>query len=443
MKTKILSRIMKLGIISLFLTFAVTTVASASDFYWVNAGGDNLWTNLNNWSVTPGGAGGTVRSPSLLDNAIFTSDVSANATINVGNLLVQSLTVERGYNGTITGATSGSLMLGELFVADGTVDLTPLTTLTVNGDLIIDGGTTSTPDSTTVAKNLYVNNVLGVGMIGSSSNFDGTLDMSLASNPTFNTTSGNVYIGQSGSTGTVTFAQDDSMIYGNFIQATNSGTSFSSGTGTIDMARTGAQSLTLATGQNIYYLSINSGSITTLSSDISATTLSVGGTLNAGSNTITAQGFVNSGTFNANTGTVVLTGTNSTLSGNTTFNNLTKSVTSASTLTITQGTTQTITGALTLNGIAGQLLSIRSSLPGTQYNFSSTNSTLSYVDLQDFNDVLSVMSADESVDSGNNTNMSWTGSVSFTVPEFSTYMLLLVLMGGMYFIYNKSKAFQE
>ncbi len=84
-----------------------------------------------------------------------------------------------------------------------------------------------------------------------------------------------------------------------------------------------------------------------------------GGTLNLNGHTLTVTGnFTNEGTFVASSGTLNLSGANQVVSGSTTFYNLTKSVSSADTLYFNLGT-QTITGTLSLNGTAGNLLTIR------------------------------------------------------------------------------------
>lgn len=117
--------------------------------------------------------------------------------------------------------------------------------------------------------------------------------------------------------------------------------------------------------------------------------------------------FMNMGTFNHNNGTIVLDGTNQTLTGSTTFNALSKTSTSANTLTFTSGTTQTILGTLTLKGTSGSPLSLRSSIPGTQWNIDPQGAVdLEYLDVQDSNNInanaLQVAGLNV-VDSGNNT----------------------------------------
>ena len=69
---------------------------------------------------------------------------------------------------------------------------------------------------------------------------------------------------------------------------------------------------------------------------------------------------ISGGTFIPGKGTVALTGLNQTLTGNTTFFNLTKAVSRADTLTFQAGSTQTVAGTLTLRGVAGGLLKLRS-----------------------------------------------------------------------------------
>lgn len=104
--------------------------------------------------------------------------------------------------------------------------------------------------------------------------------------------------------------------------------------------------------------------------------------------------------------TVVLNGTNQSVSGNTNFYNLTKTVSAADTLTFEAGSTQVVMGTLTLQGAPGDLLALRSSNPGDQWAISSLGfRAVSYVDVQDgFNASASVMNAAHSADSGNDTN---------------------------------------
>jgi hypothetical protein len=93
-----------------------------------------------------------------------------------------------------------------------------------------------------------------------------------------------------------------------------------------------------------------------------ASTITVGGnfTINSGTNT-----------FNAGTSTVTLNGTGQHVNGSATFYNLTKSVTSADTLTFEAGQTTTIAsgGTVTLNGAISHLLTLTSSTDSSAWNF--------------------------------------------------------------------------
>ncbi|MFH1198604.1 MAG: hypothetical protein V1650_00345, partial [Candidatus Omnitrophota bacterium] len=117
--------------------------------------------------------------------------------------------------------------------------------------------------------------------------------------------------------------------------------------------------------------------------------------------------WVNSGgVFNPRLGTVTLSGVGAvTISGSTTFYNLT-STTAGKQITFAAGTTQTISGTLTLTGLAGNLIVLRSSLTGTQWRIDPQGvRNISYVDVKDSNNISSVMiSPINSTNSGNNTN---------------------------------------
>ncbi len=133
-------------------------------------------------------------------------------------------------------------------------------------------------------------------------------------------------------------------------------------------------------------------------------------TLSAAGNNINLVGnwTNNSGIFNSGSGTVVLTGTNQTISGSTTFNNLIKTVATAQTLTFNATETQTITGTMLLQGASGQLLSLRSSSFGNQWQIDPQGvRTIAFLDVQDSNNINATAidaTGTNSVDSGNNTN---------------------------------------
>jgi len=137
------------------------------------------------------------------------------------------------------------------------------------------------------------------------------------------------------------------------------------------------------------------------------------GTLYATSSTITIKGdWANVGTFDPGTSTVVLAGTNQTIYGNTTFYNLIKIVTTADTLYFEAGSTQTILNNLTFQGADGNLLSLRSTEDGSYWYIDPQGTrNISYVDIKDMYNINFVhIIVLNSVDSGNNTNVSFGGS---------------------------------
>lgn len=138
-----------------------------------------------------------------------------------------------------------------------------------------------------------------------------------------------------------------------------------------------------------------------------------GGSLYATSSTITVNGnWSNSGNFSAGSSTVVLNGINQTIYGSTTFYNLIKTVTSADTLYFQAGTTQTISNSLTLQGTAGNLLSLRSTEDDSYWYLDPQGTrNVSFVDVRDLYNIsfVNIVTTD-SVDSGNNTDVSFGGS---------------------------------
>lgn len=170
-------------------------------------------------------------------------------------------------------------------------------------------------------------------------------------------------------------------------------------------------SLTLSSNMACDGLTISTGTL-----DVASHTLDVGagdiaiaadGTLAATTGTIRNAGnWANSGTFTAGAGTVILDGTGQTLTGDTSFNNLTKTTATADTLTFAAGSTTTIANTLTLRGASGQSLSLRSATPGTRWNIAPQGArTLAYLSVQDSNNTSGTTidaRGTGSIDAGNN-----------------------------------------
>ncbi len=111
------------------------------------------------------------------------------------------------------------------------------------------------------------------------------------------------------------------------------------------------------------------------------------------------------GTFIAGSSLVKMSGTNQTLSGSNTFYNFMKSATGAFTLTFGAGTTQQFNGTMTLNGVSGGRLSLRSSIAGTRAFVRPVGTrVVSYLDVQDNQnlDATAIGCFTGCIDSGNN-----------------------------------------
>jgi hypothetical protein len=137
------------------------------------------------------------------------------------------------------------------------------------------------------------------------------------------------------------------------------------------------------------------------------------GTLNASTYGITLYGnwAKGSGTFDPGSGTVSLNGFNQSISGSNTFYNLSKSTSTARTLTFQADSKQTVTNNLTFLGAGStsQFLSLRSSTSGTQWKIDSQGTKdISGVDVQDSNNTNSspIILLGRNKNSGNNSN--WT-----------------------------------
>ena len=132
------------------------------------------------------------------------------------------------------------------------------------------------------------------------------------------------------------------------------------------------------------------------------------GTLDLGEAVLSVHGdFTNRGTLTANVGTVELTGTNQTISGSSTFYNLTKQGDGADTLSFEAGSTQTVTNELTLLGDMEGGLDLVSTESGEQWNIRPTGEyTLDYLTVSDSNNTSEdpIQCTDHCVSGGNNTN---------------------------------------
>gem|GEM_PF-162324 len=170
---------------------------------------------------------------------------------------------------------------------------------------------------------------------------------------------------------------------------------------------TGGQSFSALTVSNSTYVKLASATTVTNNLTLTSGTLDVS-TSNYG---LTVGGnFANTaGTFTCNSGTITFNGTGTQIiSGSNTFNNLTD-VTGGATLQFTAGTTQTVNGTLTLTGgISGNLLVVKSTIPGTQATINPTASSVSYCAITDvLNSNSTAITTTHSTNGGDNTNITF------------------------------------
>ncbi|HET7484473.1 MAG TPA: hypothetical protein VFJ64_03775, partial [Solirubrobacterales bacterium] len=126
--------------------------------------------------------------------------------------------------------------------------------------------------------------------------------------------------------------------------------------------------------------------------------------------------------FMANGGTVELVGTEQTVTGDTTFNNLSKRVSSADTLTFNAGDIQTVQGALTLEGKdASNQLALASSIPGVPWLIDDKGTAeVHFVSVSDSTNTGASIIANESTDGGGNTGWIFPGPASEFVVSAAT-----------------------
>lgn len=312
------------------------------------------------YNVTVNGSGGTY---TLKDSITIANDF----TITAGTFSVSgggSCSLE-GCTMTVTGnwSNSATFTAGTGLTSTVTFNATDSgNTITSNGasgafyNLTFNGvgGTWTLQDATTVSNVLTITN--------------GTLS------------GGSVTLTLSGTTGT---------------PFSNSGT-FTASTGTVSYTGNRISGNTTITNVTYYNLTVNNSSETyvlaantTVSNNLTITA----GTLDtvSGSNYSlnVAGNWSNSGTFTARSGTVTLDGTDQTVTGTTTFYNLTKQETTNNgadqTLTFTASTTYTVSNTFNLDGLdSNDELKLVSSSAGTKFTLDLTSAaTATYLDVKD------------------------------------------------------------
>jgi hypothetical protein len=336
-----------------------------------------------------------------------------------GNVTTQDTGGNVDLRGTITAGTN------TFTVAD---DWTNSGTFTANTSTIIFNGsddTTFTPGASATYKNITVNKDAQTNLVTLS-----TDALTLASSSALTLTTGILDLaGNSLDLGTSsTFSNDGTLglegdeILSNFTNDIDSGTIEYNGSGSY----TG-----LIAGDAYYHLTYDGTGTWTLDAalDVDGDFTITSGTVDTSASSFAvnvASNWTNSGTFTAQTGTVTLDGTGQSITGDTTFYNLTKSVAAAETLTFGVGSTQTINGTVTLNGASANLLSLVSSSPGTHWNFNvaaGATKAIDYVDVS-WSDASGSDATQKPINPTNFTDggdtVDWFGAPDFLILKAST-----------------------
>ncbi len=368
-------------------------------------------------------------------NPVMTAAVSLMGTLSGtgkltenGSLTLNTGAVLSGFNGLSTGGT---------FTVNGaTIDLTTYSPVTANGSFALSSGSFTAPSGTmTVAANFTITGGT-FNANGGTVTFDGNSATLSCNNVIFN----NVVIAKTVmiTTSTVTINANCNLPLGtNPVVGIGAGTlrllGTFSGNGTLSYNDTGI--LKLVTGYGINGFTGLVGPNLTIDNDVTAdfglyNTFDIDGALFIQDNSIATLPSANStiggdiilsssAILNHNNGTVILDGNIQAITGDITFYNLSR--TAPGTLTFPAGSTQTILGVLTLKGTSGNLLTLNSSVPGTQWNINPLGSRdISFVTVKDSNNLSPMpIIACNSVDDGNNTVWSFNSESCVAVADGS------------------------
>lgn len=425
-------------------------------YYWV--GGSGTWntTSTTNWSTTSGGAGGAGPATSA-DNVIFNAS-SGGGTVTIGeNVTVLTFDITN-FTGTVAFGTYTVFVTGNnTVVARGGTGVTCTGTrrvqLTYSGSTgtrtIAPGGAVSITaalsfyisagsDIISIASSNHVYDLNFTGFSGSFTSGTRTIYGSLAFSPTMTITAfgalifGATSAGQTLDFGGITY--DQAVTFNGvgggwtFTRDFTQGASrfFTLTNGTVNG---GGKNITVggfSLGVGVKTLTLGSGTWT-VQGTWNAATASSGLTVSPSSGTInltsaTARTFFGGGftwpTLNLGGAGAV------TISGNSTFTNITNTVQPA-TVTLTSGTTQTVTD-FDLTGTSGNLIALNASTPGSAATLSDTTGTnsVSYVSIKDIvatgGATWEAYTANGNVNGGNNTGWIFS-SAPVVVPGAGVY----------------------
>ena len=393
-----------------------------------------------------------------------TSDINGTLTISIGTVDADGTFDAAG--GAVTFIGAGNLKLGGAVTSLGTLS-------TDAGTVVYDG------TGQTVLSDTYFNlNLTGTatatatGDININGNFTNTQPLIISGTDKTLSVTGVSSIGEDiTTTGTQQFtgaviltnnialqADNDNVTFGNTVSGSGSARNLSvnAGSGTVSMGDHMATNMGTITKQGSGDFDTNGYDITSNGLTVAAGTFNTegaggtwdfngnvtvsGGTLKATSGNLNFSGATwntSGGTFTANNGTVLFDASGQVISGATSFYDLTKNATSADTLTFQSGTSNrtTITHTLDLRGADGNLLSLKSSSTGTQWEIDPQGSRIiAYLDVKDSKNVNNTeidAAGTNSVNSGNNTGWSFAAPPTVTTNAASDVGLTGAILYGM------------
>ena len=324
---------------------------------------------------------------------------------------------------TLSGANTGIIIPD-----DATLTVSSTKTLSLEGDSVVLGNETHTSGTIKYAGGVdqaidtdVTYNDLTIS--GTPASLGAALDVNgdfALSGTLLNTAGKNINIGGNwNNTGTYTKGTETVTMDGSDTQTIGGSSTFNN----LTIANTHASNYVDASDSTLVVsniLNITDGEFKS-ASDYKDVTIGAAGTLVLSGDITVSGNWSNSGAFTPGENKVTLDGTDQTLSGVTSFYDLTKNVNSADTLTFTSGSTNktTITNTLNLTGESGeQLLSLRSSSDDAQWEIDPQGTrTIEYLDVQNSNNVgtTNINAVGQNcTDSGNNTKWSFTQLTSGT-----------------------------
>ncbi|KPJ87378.1 MAG: hypothetical protein AMS17_08715, partial [Spirochaetes bacterium DG_61] len=387
------------------------------DFFTWTGNSDADWNDGGNWdqASVPGG-GDTVIIPDVSPNPQPILDLTS---VTIKNLTIQSdASLDTGGNSlTITGTyeNQGTLYRqGGDSVSQTDTDSGTVVYRTFGGEvqnyndpgsdyyrLTLDSTAFSLSGNVAIASDLsfFAGGTLSLGSyslaVGGNVTGTGTLGGGTSTVDINGSNSVSNYTGTSG----ITYVSGDWGVT-NFNH--NSGTVIFDGTGNVGST-------------TFWNLQVSSGSRTatgtiTIQNNFS---MSGAGALDGNGQDISVGGnWSNAGTFTHGGGTVTIIDSEKTtiISGNNTFHNFTCS-TAGKTIQFTESETQTIQGSFTIQGSLGALVTLESTSSGSQWNIDNAGDSedVDFSAIEDSNNIagaLKIITADDSIDNGNNIN--WT-----------------------------------